>query len=36
METMNISGNRAALEDGMKHVTQELFEKGRPLLINMV
>jgi hypothetical protein len=36
METMNICGNKAALEGGMKHVAQELFEKGRSLLINMV
>jgi hypothetical protein len=36
METMNISGNKAASEGRMKHVAEELFEKGRSLLIDMV
>jgi hypothetical protein len=32
---MNINGNIAAFGDGMKHVAQELFEKGRSLLIGV-
>jgi hypothetical protein len=33
---MNMIANIAAFEDGMKHVAQELFERGRLLLIDVV
>lgn len=31
-----MNGNIAAFEDGMKHVAQDLFEKGRSLQIDVV